>query len=715
MTVRRKVGSAAMVGAAAAAIALLGAWAFPQRAWSARNYKQTGSRSPYTHHIWLYDRQERRIDPSREDAAPFSPRQTCKKCHDYRRIARGYHFGPTAAPALDEPPRAGDDQPSGPRDRPGEPWIWTDRRTGTQLPISGHRWPGTYRPETIGLGEAEFFALFGRHACGRGPHEPSAAAAASAASAATAGGQPHQSPRWKVTGEPEIDCLLCHGADHQYSLAVRASEMAKENFAWAPAAAIGLAKITGAAKDLPDDFDPDDAEGKGVKTQYDTSRFDADGKVFFDVVRRPPNRACYACHTARPTGAQAGPRWLHDEDVHLRAGILCADCHRNGIEHHTVRGFEGETHPTGQPIEGFSCRGCHLGEAAGEQAAGEQAGRLGAPRPRHAGLPPSHLESISCTACHSGPRPADTAQTVQTSLAHALGIPSQSRTDDDPPAIVQPVFRKNGDGQLAPYRMMWPAFWGWMTDERIQPARPDALQKRLRRALRVRRDFQTELGKATLSAEERKELLGEDAWQGPPERWSAAQRRAVERAVRTKAAAAFRQKLVKALTALSAKPDVPNARAVYVSGGKAYRLNADGTDVETFDHAAARPYLWPLGHDVRPARQALGATGCAECHRGGAPIFYGRVTARGPAPDASPPTETMYALAGYDPQLLAAWEDAFRWRSVFKALGFVALGAVVLMLLRGLATWGRVGPAGPQGRGAAAGERSGPSPEKGSR
>jgi len=663
-------------------LALYGlAWiGVPSTARAGRNFKKTGSRSPYTHHLRLYDARGRTIDPSHSDAPPYSPYHTCKKCHDYRRIAHGYHFRDPSVPVPGDATTP--DQATG--DRPGEPWIWTDRRSGSQIPLSLHGWSGTYRPEEIGLGPVDFFTLFGRHVCGRGRHTTAAAPRQSRSP------DQRSAARWNVTGQPEIDCMACHAAGHNYNHATRAAEMARQNFAWAPTAALGLAKIVGAAKDLPGEDDADGSGGTGVTTHYDPSRFDADGKVFFDVVRRPPNSACYACHTARLRGPRVPPDWQQDEDVHVRAGILCVDCHRNGIDHHTVRGFEGEVHPTGQSVDSDSCRGCHMGRED-HQHGPSHAGRLGAPRPLHPGLPPRHLKTIACTTCHSGPRPTRVAWSVQTSMAHALGIPSQTRHDDDPPGIVEPVFFKNGRGQLAPYRMMWPAFWGWIRGDRIVPARPDVVAKRLRRALRVRRDFHTELNRASLSDAERREAIGAEAAHTPPDRLTDTQRQAIERATLTKAARGFQEKLVKALTTLSKQPGRENARAVFVAAGKAYRLTEDGAHVESFDHVAAKPYAWPLAHDVRPARQALGATGCTECHQHDAPLFYSRVTAVGPAPEQAPVERTMHTIAGYDTVLLAAWENTFRWRAIFKWFGFVAVAVVALVLLRGLATWGRGG------------------------
>jgi hypothetical protein len=39
---------------------------------------------------------------------------------------------------------------------------------------------------------------------------------------------------------------------------------------------------------------------------------------------------------------------------------------------------------------------------------------------------------------------------------------------------------------------------------------------------------------------------------------------------------------------------------------------------------------WPFAHDVRPARQALGAGGCTDCHSLGSDFFFVKVKATGP-------------------------------------------------------------------------------------
>ncbi len=90
------------------------------------------SRRDFVHWIELRDGSGKPIDPADPASPPYSPRETCGKCHDYGLISQGHHFNANAI--------------GGTSGRPGEPWIWTDRRSGTQIPLSYRRWPGTYHP-----------------------------------------------------------------------------------------------------------------------------------------------------------------------------------------------------------------------------------------------------------------------------------------------------------------------------------------------------------------------------------------------------------------------------------------------------------------------------------------------------------------------------------------------------------------------------------------
>ena len=403
----------------------------------AKETLSSDSEAPYVHRLTLYDHDGTVIDPTDDFAGPYSPKMTCGKCHPYAEISGGWHFN---AGAHDE-----DDG------RPGEPWFLRGEPSGIATPITARDWPGTLRPADVGITPWNFVMRFGHHYPGGGYAEPSDDAIA----------QSDQSVRWDISGTLEIDCMFCHSADQQHDPAEAARQIAKENFKWAPTAALGLAVIRGEARKVPDDWDPmmppdpDSPETAAPALLWDLSRFDADGRVWFNVTRRPSADRCYFCHSSREVGAQARLTHITSEDVHMRSGMTCVDCHRNGINHMITRGYPGESKMLGsEDLAMYSCAGCHLGWPAARSPESELGGAYGAPRPTHAGLPPLHFERLTCTACHSGPWPQEKAAQFQTAMAHELGIASRERNDSTPPTILGPVFGYDADGRIAPERFV---------------------------------------------------------------------------------------------------------------------------------------------------------------------------------------------------------------------------------------------------------------------
>jgi hypothetical protein len=195
------------------------------------------------------------------------------------------------------------------------------------------------------------------------------------------------------------------------------------------------------------------------------------------------------------------------------------------------------------------------------------------------------------------------------------------------------------DGVTGPYRLVWPAFWGRMKDGRVTPLLPEAVQE------------------AAGEAVKRGRAAGEEGPGLSPGQVAAG------------------------LKALAAKEDADAGEAVYVSGGRLRRLAPDGS-VALEDHEAARPYAWPLAHDVRPAKQSLGVTpNCADCHGSASPFFFGEVAAIGPAWDAARPVVPMYQFQGRDPVKLAAWALSYQGRPLFKIIGYAAAAVTAALLI----------------------------------
>jgi hypothetical protein len=448
-------------GAALGAIVLLAAAGQGQTASSApagsadaKHVAWDGNRALPVHLLPLRDENDEPIIPTETDPLPYSARFTCGPCHDYGTIKGGWHFGAMTA------------KTSG---RPGEPWLQVDPKTGTILPLSYRRWPGLYDPRAVGLTAWDFTMLFGRNLPGGGPAEPSDEAALADPKA-----------RWNVSGKAEVNCLACHNRSGRQDHSEWAKQVLRENLRWAATAAAGLGEVGGMASRLDETWDVtegpnlDDHEwAVAPSVAYKTTDFDSKHRTFFDLSYQPADDRCVVCHSVSPKDAA---HWSADRDVHTAAGLKCTDCHRGDIRHLMLRGYETEAAETGNPAAAaFTCRGCHLGEdAAGRRTV--TPGRLGAPYPKHAGIPLVHFKRLACTVCHSGPKPREGYTRVRTSRANRLGVYGVATWSTDAPEIIEPVYAKDGHDKIAPQRLVWPAFWGRRADKAILPLRPAEIE-----------------------------------------------------------------------------------------------------------------------------------------------------------------------------------------------------------------------------------------------
>ena len=346
-----------------------------------------GNRSSISHVITLYDEKDVEIKPNVSQPRPISMRNTCGKCHDYDAMASGWHFHSGSTNAL-----------SG---RVGEPWVLTDTRIRTQIPISNRGWKGAYKPSDVDMSAWKFLKQFSSHFPGGNYGEM-------VPSDDDEDADPEEFLRWPISGTYEINCLACHHADRKQNQSDAALQAARENFRWAATVASGLATVKGAASELDDFYDPETEYE--IVTNYDKSRFDANNKVFLDIVRKPPSNRCYYCHSTQDLQTPGKDEWVHNEDVHLASGMSCSDCHRNGVDHMMTRGDIEPNHKNPhssndylkafdiKKVASYSCSGCHLGNESGVDAANKMGGHLGAPIPEHKGIPPIHFEKLSCTA-----------------------------------------------------------------------------------------------------------------------------------------------------------------------------------------------------------------------------------------------------------------------------------------------------------------------------
>ena len=558
-----------------------------------------------------------KVLPDEEPALPFSLRHSCGECHTYSFINSGWHFN--SSKEVVEP------------GRPGEPWVWVDGATRTIIPISGRGWDGTYKPDQVGLTPWRMIKLFGRHMPGGDYGEIYAE-------------QLDGFDRQMISGEFEINCLICHNGDRRQDPSEAALQTMRENFRWNAAASSGIAYVDGDASTLPPSYDvlmgipPDNPAQQPPVIHYDLSRFDVLNRVFFDIVRRVPNDRCYFCHSTQVMGMDQFDEWQRDEDIHITSGLMCVDCHRHGVDHQMTRGYEGEQRAAApESVPSLTCRGCHYPELDAEESQSEiQPGRLGAPRPVHKGIPLVHFDKLTCTVCHSGPLPAEQPHRVRTPRIHRLGLHGVHRIDYNLPHVQAPVFIRNAEGKIEPSKLIWPSFWGRMKNDEVTPIAVEVVQKVAGKIL------------DTTDAPRR------DDWPELTE-----------------------EQITQTLNLLDT---VEESEPVYVAGGKLYKLLRG--DLIPSEHPAAAPYTWPIGHDVRPAQQSLGYDArCEDCHDQDAPIFFGQVVVDSPVLGQGDVVKPMYEILGADGTYWKSFNASFAFRSFLKTVGFIACGLLAAILL----------------------------------
>ncbi|KAA3660159.1 MAG: hypothetical protein DWQ10_07330 [Calditrichaeota bacterium] len=580
--------------------------------------KADGNRSLPVHRIKLFDEDGGVVKPYHDRRMPFSTRETCgRECHSYDTVSQGWHFENGFA--------------SSSPGRPGQPWIYSDQYSATQIPLSWRGWPGTLHPHDIGMSAFDFVEKFGGFYPGGAVGEADSVHLL------------ENFMRWRVSGEQQINCLACHETNPGYDPAEYITQMKKQNFRWAPTAASGIGLMEGSASKMPDNFtlygnfDAPSPNDPVPMIFYEESQFNRQGKVLFQIERRVPNEKCYACHSTTVVGENK-ERWHADDDVHLVAGMQCVDCHRNGLDHKMNRGFEGEANAAAS----LTCAGCHLGD---DPAA--LAGRMGAPKPQHAGLPPIHFEKLSCTACHAGPTPENQPVDIKTSISHQLGTIGVNKSATAMPHVKAPVFLTGHDGKIAPHKIMWPSFWIDLHDGEIDILPAESVRTVV-------------ISKSTF-----RDTLGTGDW---PQ---------------------FSDSLLAVVLDSLAQQDTTRQQVGYISGGMLYTAKND-SEIVAQKSPAGKPYAWPLAHDVRPARLSLGTNGCDDCHAHDSAFAFASVSPPTAVVSARGNLQSMTALRG-----AAHWEAklfslAFYFRPLLKVLivivTVILVAIVLLYAFKGLAT-----------------------------
>jgi len=584
------------------------------------------------------------IDPVHgvNDAAPYSPRQTCgtSGCHDYAKITEGFHFVQGKGESLPEMFASRYNWVTSPGNYGGN-WC-SPAPLYRQLARKNNS-----NARMIDMTSFDFVtATCGNCHPGGGPLEFDRDGKRydewmrDPASGLTPGGEnnldgDYYKARWSETGVIEADCLLCHMPEYDYKK--RNDELAKLNFRWAATVGAGFGAVTGKV-----------AAGEQPAVAYDKSRFDADGNVVVHMAPEPRNETCLNCH-AKPDWKKRGASFSARTDVHIKAGLRCVDCHAAGsravdprIQGWEIHQFGKGDDPSGNVRNDLdntvrSCESCHL------------EGWHNAPIAKHDWLPPLHLQKIACQTCHI-PQRAVKSALVQASDVynpaprispppkHIWAFYDQEMNfwnhygeldlftnKDQPTDVTRPTLVRYKD-KIYPANRVHSAWVGF--EEEGKPGLNQLFMKDF---------FQMWTQHRADPANKYPELaqITDDNTDGVIE---------VNRPEEIDALLAAS----KAYLAATAFP-MEGRRLVWVSDSKAYYSSTESRDLpcEPYE-ATAYASVYKFSHDVSPAQAALGANGCKDCHAHNSPMFHAAVLGHPFDETGQPVFASQAAILQYD-------------------------------------------------------------------
>jgi hypothetical protein len=472
--------------------------------------------------------------------------------------------------------------------------------------------------------------------------------------------------RWSETGVIEADCLLCHMPEYDYGR--RNAQLASLNFRWAASEGAGFGRISGKV-----------AAGEQPKVEYHKELFDEEGNIRIHLVRSPRNETCLNCH-AKPDWKKRGASFAPHTDVHMAGGLKCVDCHTAGsrASDPRIRGEEVHQFGKGDDPSGWvrndldntvrSCASCHTD------------GTLGAPVARHSWLPPLHMGKLDCTACHI-PR-----RYTKSALVQASDVYNPAPRISPPPKHIWTFYDQgmkfwNHYGELELFTVK---------DQPSDEFRPTLIryQGKIFPANRVHSTWVglEEEGKPGLNQLFMKDFYS--MWarhRSDPSQYPELGRIRDDNGDGT--LEVNRAEEIDALLAATSRYlgdtvfPMEGKRLVYVSGSTIFYSGSESVELPRLGHEAT-PYasVYKYSHNVLPARSALGAGGCTDCHSRQAGFFYGAVLDRPFSENGEPAWMPNHAILG-----LSAFEigmGVFREQRLKPVLYFLlaALGILAAVL-----------------------------------
>jgi hypothetical protein len=604
--------------------------------------------------------------------APYSPKQTCggTVCHDYAKITEGFHFTQGKGDSL--------------------PQLYKDRYQWVSYPGNyGGNWCSPaplYRAlapkentsaRTIDMTSFDFVtATCGNCHPGGGPMEfdrnglrydkhmlDSSAGLISGGENGLDGD--YYKARWSETGVLEADCLLCHMPEYDYKK--RNAELANLNFRWAATAGAGFGTIKGTV-----------TGNEQPVVSYDPSKFDPEGNVILHIAPEPRNQTCLNCHF-KPDWKKRGAGYSVRTDVHIAAGLRCVDCHAAGSRAADSRIREKENHQFGKGDDpsGWvrndldntvrTCEDCHI------------EGWRNAPKATHAWLPPLHMDKLSCQACHiptravksavmqasdvfnAAPRISPPAKHIWTFYDQEMnfwnhyGELELFTVADEPTTISRPTLIAY-KGKIYPANRVHSSWVGLETD-----GKPGLDQVLMKDFFSMWKAFRSDpAGPYAVLA-----TIDDENGDGALE---------INRPEEIDAVLAATAKYLR-----TTGYPLDSKRLVWVSDDRIYSSGTSYRNLDRFSYEAT-PYasVYKFSHDIAPARAAIGAGGCTDCHSSNSAFLTGNVLSRPFDEQGNPEWAPNYQSLGLSPFWISMGAARETW---IKPLLYACLAALASLLL----------------------------------
>lgn len=619
--------------------------------------------------FYLFTEQGDTINPikGKNTDKPYSPKQTCGKCHDYNKITQGFHF------------QQGKDEIASGSFADRYQWVTTPGNYGGNWCSPAPLYNYLSKKSNKSAKEMDMTSFtFITNGCGTchpggGPmefdREGKRYDIQMDSMKYTAGGTnnfdgDYFQAYWNRTGVIEGDCNLCHQPN--YNFKERNANLLKWNFRWLATIGSGFAKIEGSVKDSTE-----------IKLQYDVTKFDQDGKVSMNLVREPTNETCLNCH-AKPQWKKRGASFTAHNDVHIAKGLKCVDCHVAGsmatdqrIKGKEVHQFGKGDDPSGNVRNDLdntvrTCADCHT------------KGYSNAPIAKHEWLPQFHLDKISCQACHIAERNVKSAL-VQVSDVYNPGVKITPPTKYIWTFYDQNMNYWNHYGELSmftnkyqpsdpyysqfakykgiiyPVNPVHSAWTGIYTEGKKGLDQPKMID--IYEMWTIHREDETKYPELSKIKDDNNDSI--------PEVNTADEINAIINSVTNH---------------LQNKGyDLKGKQIVWVNNDRMY-FNGNDYKILEKETWESSPYasVYKYNHDVNPARNALGINGCTDCHSLSSNIFYANIVKYPFDNEGNPVFEPQYKRLGMTGFMV--WLSAVREQFV-KTFEYTAILFLLLTVL----------------------------------